>query len=249
MTDWGGLGMGFDDLDAGVAERKSVDPRHRWIERRKRGVACSDLPALWLALGLTTDEESRSVADYIRTQAAAFHDPPSWWRLLDHPPKLVEVARHRESVLLDRWRRRVQSGEADDPAEREVDLETLVHLERHEAVMRLLPVVDRIEPTLLDSTDAVALTREHELVVVQTKCLPGERRSLPWYWQLSTQAEIAVTDAAFGIVVLGEGFARAVTDVDFEAKTVRAFVVRRDEAQHGRIREVARWGWELLTRS
>lgn len=247
-----GLDLALGVLEAQLAEHRIGDPRLRWLARRGLGIGCSDLPAVWLALGLATLQQRRDALEYLHQRADWFHA-----RRAGDAPKEPAVAtqarrgRHREPDLFKHWINALKNGRAAIPAEADVDPRTVVHVEAHPTLQRLLPFIDRHERRLWDSTDAVALTHDRRLVVVQGKCIvqrlaPTE---CPWYWSLQVQGEIAVTDADYGLVICGEGWAAPHGDdwrMHVKSDSIRPYLVERDDALIATIRRTVRESWDRI---
>lgn len=249
------FGCGLDLMEAQRAESTQQSPRTEWMRRSALGIACSELPAVWLALGLADEEERRRAVRYVRAQRDALFAQKANPALLEPPSRHVETGRIREPRLFERWAERLRHDkERLSETERRIDHHTVFSLEAHPAVLRLLPLVDWEERRLIDSVDGVALTWDNDLVVVQAKCLRGtvgdltgaSDDELPWYWRLSMQGELAVTGASFGVVLVGEGWAG--TNVDYDSLPLRGFSVPRDEHQIARIRAAVRDGWAEIER-
>lgn len=247
-----GADLAIEVLEAQLAEHRIGDPRARWLARRGLGVGCSDLPAVWLALGLASLQERREALEYLHQRADWFHV-----RKAGTGPREPRVAkdarrgRHREPDLFKHWIASLKAGRSSIPVEAEIDPRTVVHIEAHPTLQRLLPITDRHERRLWDSTDAVALTHDRRLVVVQGKCIvqPIAPTTCPWYWSLQVQGEIAVTDADFGLVICGEGWSAQHGDdwrMHVRSDSIRAYLVARDDALIATIRRTVHECWDRI---
>jgi hypothetical protein len=78
--------------------------------------------------------------------------------------------------------------------------------------------------------------------VIELKCSATPRPELPWYWRAQVIAQLAVTGAAYGVVVCGEEWAAW----HGNSGMIRAWRVERDEVEIEAVREVARRGWSMV---
>lgn len=190
---------------------------------------------MWIALNLATDDQLREVQKHIEAASHVFAEKAG----LRQRPKKRRT--DREPQLFERWCEQLRADQPAHPIERDINIDSVVHLEGHAALNRILPLVDRHEPRLVDSTDALACTRAGDLVVVQGKCtgslVPDD---CPWTWHLQVQGQIAVADAAFGLVVCGEGWARPEPPPRWP---LRVWKIDRDDEKIAQIRRVIRRGW------
>lgn len=233
--------LALDLLEVQLSEGQLDCPRARWLARRRLGIGCSDLPAMWLALGLATYDERVRAKEYIHNHADYFHSAKVGH---ERAPKVGSAARRgrkQEVDLFRTWKQRLTDKRFVHEVEKEIDARTFIHVEGHPTLQRILPIVDRHEPRLIDSTDALALTTDKKLVVVQGKCtgdLVGT--DCPWYWTLQVQGEIAVTDADFGVVVCGEGWA---SGFEPAPDSFRVWAIPRDQHRIAEIRSAVRDSW------
>lgn len=237
------LSLAIDTLETQLVESRVADAKKRWLSRRKLGIGCSDLPAVWLALGVATAAERASAKAHLVENAAFVFAEKAGVRLTVGPEKpgpSAGTAHSREPALFLRWLEQLRSGTRTHAIEAEINIDSVIHVEAHPALMRILPIVDREEPRLVDSTDGLALTRNAQLAVLQGKCTTSIVAECPWYWSLQVQGQIAVSDAAFGLVICGEGWARRDPPPKWP---LRVWVVERDDEKIAQIRQVIRQSW------
>jgi hypothetical protein len=227
------------------APAPSTDP---WLERRGYGFGCSDLPALFVALGI---EKGDDAPKYITDRAAITNRTRGVARLfcekagLLAPLKVGAAANKgtaREEELLRTWAtlltRRQYYGEHE-----RLLVSSSLGLARH-APKRWYPLVDRHCPRLTDTPDAWIEDAIGGLHVIQAKCSASEKRDLPWWWALQVQGEIGVQAADGGILVCGEMWAAW----HGNDGPVRSWPIERDERVIARIRAAVEEGWEIVTK-
>lgn len=172
------------------------DPEATWLDRRRQGFGCSDLGALWLALGLASPEEVASAPRYMLDAAETLIDHKAGRRAAPKVGSAARMGRERERLLFDHYRdgSRLRAVYAPDVLPQE-----------------MLPLVDRVEPRLLCTPDGwitgnTALA--YPLAYLEIKCGRDERAELPWYWRLQCVGAACVLGCDRAVVVFGPGWAR-----------------------------------------
>lgn len=111
------------------------------------------------------------------------------------------------------------------------------------APIEWFPLVDRHSRALAVTPDAWARNREGELGAIELKCTFRPMDAIPWYYRVQLEAEMAVMEARWGALVVGERWIDERTDVP--PGPVRAFYVRPDPAMVQLIRLTCREAWHL----
>jgi hypothetical protein len=104
------------------------------------------------------------------------------------------------------------------------------------------PLVDRAEGRLTATLDGWARDGLGGQVVVELKCSATERPACPWYWRTQVMAQLAVSGADYGLLVMGECWSAW----HGNDGPVRVWLVERDEAQIDAIRAAVRDGWAAV---
>jgi hypothetical protein len=250
--DLASLSLSHEVIDAQLAEDEAYvtqttqpDP---WLERRGYGFGCSDLPALFVALGI---ESGEGAPDYITDRARTTNRTRGVARIFAEKAGVVAPLKvgpaalkgtKRETELLRHWqtllRRRVYYG----PHEA-LYVPGSLGLAEH-APKRWYPLVDRHCPRLTDTPDSWILDALDGMHVVQAKCSATEKPTLPWWWALQVQGEVAVQAADGGVLVCGEMWSAW----HGNDGPVRSWPVERCEASIARIRAAVAEGWSIVER-
>lgn len=219
-----------------------------WLERRGYGFGGSDLPALFVALGI---QDGTDAPDYITNRARITNRTRGVARIFAEkagllaPLKVGAAANKgtaREEELLLHWQQLLTRRQWYGPHERLL-VPSSLGLARH-APKRWYPLVDRHCPRLTDTPDSWICDALDGLHVVQAKCSATEKRDLPWWWALQVQGEIAVQAADGGLLVCGE-FWSAWHGND---GPVRSWPVERNDNEIARIRAAVSEGWAIVER-
>ena len=245
------LDFDFDGaaVQAALVEQIDVpEPSDPWLARRDAGWGCSDLPALMLALGkrdattapkgLTTRvalrRTRRGIVPRIFAEKARLLRP-----LKSGAP--AHEGKVREKALFDQWRSDLVNGIHASPSDRYIDPHSIQHVS--EAVpLEWLPLVDRVEPHLLDTPDGFGRLYCGCLVAIQAKCSFGEKSEITWPWRDQLNGEIAVTGSQFGVLLCGVGWSHWNANIQAQG-VIRSFWLERDETAIAELREAARAGW------
>lgn len=203
-------------------------PRDPWLERRMLTIGASEVPALYLAMGLVVPEE----------------EPPKW------------LAKLATQLLASKATGKAPASRADGAAARGNDVEEELLEEwnsdpfngwprfHHSKVAprEWFPLVDRRCPKLSCTPDAWTWQRGRYIngQVKATVRLDATLGS--WYHRLQVQAEMAVLDSDRSLLIYGPGWAASWGQ---RAKPV-GLVVERDEAEIQRIRSAVVAGWALV---
>lgn len=241
------LALDMATVDAQLAEPAPIAvPADPWLARRALGFGASDVPALLIAVAGYSPE---GAPDYIAERARPTNRTLGFPRIIAEKagivaPKKVstaaETGTRRERELLWQWAARV--------ARRQFycEVESLIvpsRVRHADVAMRCaMPWVDRHCPTLTATLDAWADDVLGEEVAIELKCSASERRDLPWHWRAQVQAQLAVTGAAYGLLVCGEQWAAW----HGNDGPIRCWEVPRNEDEIAVIRDATRRGWEMV---
>ena len=245
MTD----SLDFDTVAAQLAEPVAVDaPADAWLARGQLGWGASDIAPLLLALGIVRDAED--APEYIRKRTRVTTTSHGQPRIIAEKAGLVapyaagsaaSEGTRRERELLTHWRTLLERGVYYDDAESLVLPRSIRHAD---SLMRCMwPIVDRHAPVLTATLDAWASDQLGGSLVVELKCSAKERRDLPWWWRWQVVAQLAVTGADYGLLVMGERWSATWHADD---GPVRTWVVERDEREIEIVRNAAREGWRRV---
>lgn len=229
-------------------EQPESAPADDWLERRGYGFGCSDLPALFVALGIESGDDAPK---YITDKAKVTNRTHGVARIFCEKAGLVKPlavgaaamkGTLRERELLEHWRTLLSHRQFYGKHERLYAPATLGFAD--DAPKRWYPLVDRHCPSLTDTPDSWIRDAFDGLHVVQAKCSASEKAQLPWWWALQVQGEIAVQAADAGVLVCGEFWAHW----SGNDGPVRSWPVERSEPAIARIRAATREGWEIVER-
>jgi hypothetical protein len=226
-----------------------------WLSRRALGFGASDVPVLLIAAGLRSAEDAPK---YIAERAhhvvigGGIAGAETAVRLYAEKAGIVRprkagraaaVGTRRERELLQAWRERLEHGQFYDDAERLIVVSSVRH---SDVAMRCAtPWVDRHCPRLVATLDGWADDVIDDEVALECKCTASERRELPWIWRDQVQAQLAVSGAAWGLVICGEMWAAEWAEVP---GPIRAWPVERDEKAIAEIRGAVERGWAEVER-
>lgn len=241
--DFGHAAMMPDPLSDAYRARHPEDP---WLARRTLAWGGSEVSPLLFAYGLAP--LGVALPGWVIEQGehyARLGVPKiiAWKANLRARPKgdtkTKDRGKDRERELLARWR----SG----TARHRVDPKTIRHADT--VPQEWFPLVDRRGVPLAVTPDAWArAASDRSLVAIEIKCTfkPLTEIAAPWHYRMQLQAEMAVMNAAGGILVVGE---RWVDHRDSESEPdgpIRAFAVAPDPATVALIRTVATEAWALV---
>lgn len=210
----------------GVVEPGPVAPADPWLARRLLGFGCSELAALFVALGLRAPD---GLPKYTQEDARLIFRR----KVTGRQKKAGAAARggsEAERELLARW--------VDDGCPG-TDVEPWTVRHSDDVPREWLPLVDRYEPRLLCTPDAWG-RRGESLVAVEIKTTWERHYPRPWSHALQVQGEMAVMGAASGVIVAGPGWANGHRDA------IEVWAIERDEALQAEIRAACRLGWQRV---
>lgn len=233
------LDMSVEAMTAPRADDE-VPEQTGWLSRRMRSWGASDLPVLYLALGI---REASTVPSYMRDRAKPIKvaGGKTWPRIVlekagrRRPLAVGDAAligQRRERELLETWRATLTERDAIDPA-------TVTHAS---AVPEWLWPMRDAGHRLAVTPDAWATDAFGDVVLIECKCPRRARESLPWYWELQTQAQMAVTGHSLALVVCGQGWGWSMDATG----PIDVWPVRRDEAAITEIRDACARGWQMV---
>lgn len=201
-----------------------------WLERRRSSIGASEIGALWIALGLASDDEIQRAPKYMIENARTLVRVKAGRLRGRSAGKAAERGSRVERRILAEWL-------ADPRCEIRAQIASACHAD---GVPRCwMPLVDRIEPRLSCTPDAWGTDVLGDDVVIEIKSTARECRQAPWYWRLQVQSQLAVTGSAWGALVIGEWWA-----ADWrEPGPITAYEVPRDEALIQRIRGAVSTAW------
>lgn len=219
------------DLETVAAQTRDVALADPWLARRAHGWGASEIPALLLAYDRRADEAADARRYHLDAAGVGRWGVPrvvaqkAGLAARDRRSRAMSVGVEREAELLARWE--AESGYDEVRAASSVPREWL-------------PLVDRHCPQLTATPDAWCRGPSGEHLVVEAKCVTDSPSTLRWYWRVQVQAQIAVMDAAGGVLVCGPGWI-------FGAQSSPVWwAVERDEAEIARVRDVARFAWSVV---
>ena len=222
--------LDFASLTPGlVPEAEPVPVVDPWLSRRLLGFGCSELAALFVALGLrAVDGLPKYAADDARLLFSR--------KVSGRQKKAGAAAAGGSAAERDLLRRWVDDGCPGS------DVEPWTVRHSDEAPREWYPLVDRYEPRLLCTPDAWGFTPTGALVAVEIKTSWERRYARPWSHALQVQGEMAVMGAAHGLVIAGPGWANERNPRD----AIEVWPIERDEALAAEIRGACRDGWQRV---
>lgn len=206
-----------------------------WLERRRRSVGASEIGALWIALGRATEEQAASAPKYLQDNARTL--------LRVKAGVLKGRSAGRVAARGQAVERRILAAWLGDEGARCAVRSQVASATHADHVPRCwMPLVDRDCPRLTATPDAWGVDVLGDDVVIEIKSTARECRQAPWYWLLQVQAQLAVTGASWGALVIGEWWA-----ADWrEPGPITAYEVQRDDALIADIRASVGEAWRLI---
>jgi len=240
MTD--ALDMSIEAMYAPAPDGE-VPAQTGWLARRALSWGASDVPSLFLALGM---RDASTVPAYMRDRAKPIKVAGGgvWPRIVLEkagrraPLKVGEAAligTRRERELLEAWRATL--GPRDS-----IDAASVTHASSVPEWM--FPLRDA-HCRLAATPDAWAIDVFGDVVLVECKCPRQPRESIPWYWETQVQAQMAVTGHSSALLVCGQGWGWS---LDAHGP-IDVWPVQRDETAIAEIRDAVRKGWALVERA
>jgi len=219
-----------------------------WHARRALGFGASDVAALLLASGAVAEPAPRYLAD--RAKVITRGPGRGLPRIIAEKAGVVEPLKaggaaargtSRERELLEHWRELLRREQySDEGAEGALLPESVTHADM--MLASCWPLVDRHQPRLTATLDAWARDAMGCEAVVECKCTATDRTSAPWYWVAQVQAQLAVSGADYGLLLVGEFWAAW----HGNDGPVRVWAVERDETAIALIRELVARSWEAV---
>jgi hypothetical protein len=221
--------------------------RDAWLERRTRAWGGSEIGALLVAYGLAPVDAI--LPGWLLEQTEHYHRlglPKLLARKagLRGRPKgdtaSMNRGNERERELLARYKAQQL---ALPTHRRRVDPKTIRHADS--LPKQFLPFVDRERFPLAVTPDAWArAATDGDLVMIEIKCTykPLVVVRPPWHYRCQLQTEIAVCEARYGLLVVGECW----VDDTAPDGPVRIFAMSRDEQMIALLRTVAAEAWEVV---
>jgi hypothetical protein len=249
---------------AAQLESAQVDPpADAWLERRTHGFGASEIAWLFAGFGLRDPVllGSKAQKNGHRFARGRFREPRIILEKagvvapLKSPSDDDEDApstrgKRLEAQLVMEWQRLVRVGGAGPDAEL-IDPKTIRYVP-DVLPIECAPLVDRHCPRLLATPDLWCRDVFGTLGVGDAKAslrpyrLPHGQRpaGLPLWHRIQVHAQMAVTGAAWGVIVEGEAWSAAWLDgADGPEGAVRTFLIERDDALVAEIRQVVTEAW------
>jgi hypothetical protein len=208
-----------------------------WLARRLRSFGASEMGALWIALEWATPDQRESAPKYMLDNARRLFEIKAGLRRSGSAGRVAARGASVERRLLAAWL-------GDEGVRCPVRAEVASACHADGVPRGWFPLVDRDCPRLTATPDAWGTDILDAEIVIEIKSTARACIEPPWYWLLQVQAQLAVTGAAWGALVIGEWWA-----ADWrEPGPISAYWVPRNEAQIAQIRAAVALGWERVER-